>query len=373
MSQLKDFESPDITGTLLKYSLPSLVTATVQALYNIVDRIYIGKGLGTDALAGVSLTFPVFILSIAIGVLFGQGNAAVISLKLGEKKKEEAEKTLGTTYFLYCLLGGLVALAGGLFLEPILTLFGASEVTMPYARTYLGVYLPFMAVDFLALGTNGGLRSEGNPRLAMMIAVSGCLLNMILDPIFLFLFHWGVAGVAWATVISRIVTAAAVMGHFVWGKGRYLTLRWQNIRPNAALIRQMTAIGLSPFLFNLATAFVGIFNNRMLVRYGGDRALGVLGAVTSVYMVFQTPIRGVQFGSQPLLGYNYGAGNYSRVSRILGTTLLLAELISLIGLLCVLFGADFLIGLFSKGDPALIEMGKRGMRIYMSMLPMMVF
>ena len=369
MKQVEEFQNMGVTRVMLKYSLPAVVATSVQALYNIVDRIYIGKGLGTEALAGVTLTFPVFILSIAIGVLFGAGNAAVISLKLGEKRKDEAEKVLGSTFFLFFVLGCFVALGGVLFLEPLLRLVGATEVTMPYARRYLAVFLPFMPLDFMAMGTNGGIRSEGNPRLAMIIAMSGALINIVLDPLFLFVFRWGVAGVAWATVISRIVTAGVVIGHFTLGKRRYLTLRLTNFRINGPLVRRMISIGMAPCLFNLATTFVAVFGNRALVRYGSDRALGALGAIMSIFMIIQTPIRGVQMGTQPVLGYNYGARLYGRVRKILGRGYLFGQIIAFLGLALVFLSGRSLIGLFSRGDEALISMGERGLIIYMIMIP----
>ncbi len=371
MKQVDEFRSMDVTRVLLKYSIPAVISTSVQALYNIVDRIYIGKGLGTDALAGVTLTFPIFILSIAIGVLFGAGNSAVISLNLGEQKKEEAEKALGSTFFLYFLLGCAVAVGGTLFLHPLLRLVGATDVTMAYAKRYLSIFLPFMATDFMAMGTNGAIRSEGNPRLAMIIAVSGALINIVLDPLFLFVFHWGVAGVAWATVLSRIVTAGVVIFHFTLSRRRYLTLRLRFFRINGPLVMRMISIGMAPFLFNLATTFVAVFGNRALLRYGSDLALGALGAVMSLFMIIQTPIRGVQMGAQPILGYNYGARLYGRVRSILMRGYLFGLAIAFLGLAAVwLFGGS-LIGLFSRGDRELIDMGRRGLDIYLAMIPLL--
>lgn len=370
MSQITDFEEMPVTRVMLKYSIPAVVAASVQALYNIVDRIYIGKGLGTEALAGVTLTFPVFILSIAIGVLFGMGSSAVISLKLGEKKKDEAEEVIGTTLFLFFILGCSVAVLGIFFLEPILRLVGATEVTMPYAKSYLSIFLPFMATDFMAMGMNGTIRSEGNPQLAMIISVGGALINIILDPLFLFVFHWGVAGVAWATVLARIITAAVVILHFTLGKSRYLTFHRKDFRMNFPLARKMASIGMAP-AFNLATTFAAVFSNRALVKYGGDLAMGALGAIMSIFMIIQTPIRGVQMGSQPLIGYNYGARLYHRVRQILHRAYLSGVIIALIGLGGVfLFGGN-LVSLFSRGDAALIAMGRRGLNLYLAFIPLM--
>ena len=371
MTRIEEFEKMSVTRVMLKYSIPAVIATSVQALYNIVDRIYIGKGLGTDALAGVTLTFPVFILSIAIGVLFGSGSSAVISLKLGEQRKDEAEAVLGSSMFLFFALGCTVAVLGLIFLEPILRLVGATRVTMPYARRYMSIFLPFMATDFMAMAMNGTIRSEGNPRLAMAIAVGGAFINIALDPLFLFVFHWGVGGIAWATVLSRIVTAGIVILHFTVGRRRYLSFRWKYFRINGPLVRKMTSIGMAPCLFNLATTFVAVFSNRALVKYGSDMALGALGAIMSIFMIIQTPIRGLQMGAQPLIGYNYGARLYERVRRILSHAFLYSILISLAGLAASFLFGGSLISLFSRGDEALIVMGKRGLSLYLMFIPLM--
>ncbi len=355
---------------LLNYSIPAVIATSVQALYNIVDRIYIGKGLGTDALAGVTITFPVFILSIAIAVLVGNGSSSIISIRLGEGKKDQAEHTLGNVFGLFILAGIIVTTLGITFLKPVLTLVGATDVTMPYAYNYLIWFLPFMTTDFLAMGTNGVIRSEGNPKLAMRIAIIGTVLNIILDPIFLFVFNLGVQGVAMATSISRLVTMAMVIYHFTKGKSRHLTLYRKYLFPKWHIFKPMLAIGLSPFSMNLATTFVAIFSNRALLTHGGSMAIGAFGAIQSIFVMFETPLRGLMMGAQPVIGYNFGAKLHDRVSSLLKASYIYSLLISLTGLLLVFFFGNTLVSMFSKGDPELVKMGTSGLKIYLALIPL---
>jgi len=370
MSLTRNFETKPTWKLLLQYSIPSIVASSVHALYNIVDRIYIGKALGTDALAGVTLTFPIFILSIAIGVLIGNGSAAIISLRLGQKRYDDAEKTLGNTFGLFTIQGAFVAILGMIFLKQLLYLVGATEATFPYAQSYLTWFLPFMVFDNLAMGTNGAIRSEGNPKLAMKIAIYGALLNIVLDPIFLFVFNLGVEGVAMATSISRIFTTGCVLWHFTRSKHRLLTLKWKNVLPKWKIAKPMIAIGISPFTMNLATTFVAVFSNRALVANGGDLALGAFGAILSIFVVMETPLRGLMMAGQPIIGFNFGAKLSSRVKSTLKYSYLYSLIISLTGFLAVMIFGENMVSLFSKGDPALIAMGTRGIKIFLFMVPL---
>ncbi len=365
-----DFINKNPWRLLLSYSIPAVISTSVQALYNIVDRIYIGKGLGSDALAGITLTFPIFILSIAIGVLLGNGSASIISIRLGQGRKEDAERSLGNTFGLYFIGGIIISTIMLTFLKPILYLVGATENTFPYAFNYLIWFLPFMTSDFLAMGTNGSIRSEGNPKLAMKIAIIGTILNILLDPIFLFVFNMGVQGVAIATSISRIVTMLMVVWHFTESKSRHLTLYKKNLFPHWATIKPMLAIGLSPFTMNLATTFVAVFLNRALLDNGGSIAIGALGAIQSIFVMFETPLRGLMMGSQPVIGFNYGANKHDRVIKLLKASYTYSLIISLSGLvISILFGSS-LVAMFSKGDKQLIEIGTSGLRIFVSLLPL---
>ncbi|MBN1968664.1 MAG: MATE family efflux transporter [Candidatus Delongbacteria bacterium] len=369
MKKRLELEQKPIWKLLIKYSVPSIVASTIQSLYNIVDRIYIGKALGTEALAGVTLVFPIFILSIAIGVLIGSGSSATISLKLGEKKIEEAEQTLGNTFSLFMIAAVFVTIFSLFFLTPLLNLVGATEATFPYAYDYLIWFLPFIFFDFLAMGTNGCIRSEGNPNIAMLIAMSGAVLNIILDPIFLFTFNMGVSGVAMATAISRIVTSSLVFWYFTKSKRRVLTLRLRNLKISWITIKPMISIGTSPFLMNLATTLVTVLLNRVLIKNGGATALGALGAIHSIMMIIETLFFGLMMGSQPVIGYNYGAKLIPRVKEGIKFSSLYAVLVATLGLFTFYIFSDSLILVFSKNDMSLIELGSNGLRISIMMIP----
>lgn len=367
MSKLiKNLEEQSIWKLLLSYSIPSIVASSVHALYNIVDRIYIGQALGTTALAGITLTFPVFIFSIAVGILLSSGATALVSLELGKKNFFKAEKILGNTFSAFMIAGILVSGIGLFFLKDLLYLVGADESTFSYAYNYLLFFIPFMFFDFLAMGTNGLIRSEGNPKLAMLIASGGALLNIILDPIFLFGFGWGVKGVALATAISRILTTFCVFWHFTKSKKRILTLKFSNLLPDLRLLRQIIVIGFSPFIMSLSTTFVAIFSNRAVVGYGGAVAMGAFGAIHSLYIVMETPLRGLMIAAQPIIGYNYGAKKIIRVKETVKFSYLFAIIISLSALTGIIFYADELIGMFSS-DQKMIKVGSRGVVLYLIM------
>ena len=202
---------------------------------------------------------------------------------------------------------------------------------MPYAYEYLIWFLPFMAVDFMAMGTNGCIRSEGNPHLAMKIAVTGALINIVLDPVFLFVFHMGVKGVAIATVIARIYTAGSVIWHFTLSKNHYLKLKRKNLMPKWEIVKPMLAIGASPFTMNLATTVITVFMNRSLLMYGNNVAIGALGAIQSIFIMVETPLRGLMMAGQPIIGYNFGAKIYKRVKSTLKVSYLYSLIISLTG------------------------------------------
>ncbi len=369
MEHLKQMETRSVWKLLLAFSIPTIIASTVHALYNIVDRIYIGKALGTDALAGVTITFPIFILSIALGVLLGTGSSAIISIRLGEKKRDKAEKTLGNTFGLFSIIGVLVSIIALTFLEPLLKIVGADAVTMPYATQYMTWFLPFMMFDFLAMGTNGCIRAEGNPRLAMVIAASGAIMNIILDPLFLFVFKWGVSGIALATGLSRLFTACWVFWHFRAGKSRHLTVHFSDLKPVWGIVKPVIIIGLAPFSMMLATSMVSVFLNRHLVEYGGVLAVGALGAIQSIFMIVETPLRSIMMAGQPIIGYNFGAGLHRRVIESIKVSFVYSLVISISGFAFIMIFPGLLISMFSKGDAALISIGSTGLKIFLSMLP----
>ena len=374
MDRSKQLGEENIGKLLMKFSIPAIVGMLVNALYNVVDRVFIGQipgGVGKIALSGVTVTFPIATLILAFGMLVGIGTAALISIKLGQQKKEEAEHILGNAFTLIILISIMVTVIGLIFLEPMLLKFGASEATLPYAKQYMTIVLIGVVFQNVGFGLNNTIRSEGNPRIAMYTMLIGGILNTILDPIFIFVFHMGVTGAAIATVISQAVNTIWVLSYFFSGKS-ILKIRYKNLKLKAAVVKSIFAIGFSPFSMQIAASVVAIISNRSLAKYGGDLAIGSMGVITSIAMLVLMPIFGINQGAQPIIGYNYGAKKYDRVKHALKLAILAATAITTTGFILIQLFPTQLIGIFNK-DPELIEIGVHGMRIYLLMLPIVGF
>lgn len=358
----------------MKFSIPAIIGMLVNALYNVVDRVFIGQipgGVGKIALSGVTVTFPIAALILAFGMLVGIGTAALISIKLGQQKKEEAENILGNAVTLIVVISILVTVVGLIFLEPMLLKFGASTATLPYAKQYITIILIGVIFQNVGFGLNNTIRSEGNPRIAMYTMLIGGILNTILDPIFIFVFHMGVRGAAIATVISQAVNTIWVLSYFFSGKS-VLKIRFKNLKLNAKVVMSIFAIGLSPFSMQIAASIVAVISNRSLAKYGGDFAIGSMGVITSIAMLVLMPIFGINQGSQPIIGYNYGAKKYDRVKHALKLAILSATAITTTGFILIQLFPTQLIGIFNK-DPEIMEIGVHGIRIYLLMLPIIGF
>lgn len=374
MDRSKQLGEESISKLLMKFSIPAIVGMLVNALYNVVDRMFIGHiggGVGKLALSGVTVTFPIANIIMAFGMLVGIGTAALISIKLGQQKKQEAEQILGNAFTLIIIISLLVTTLGLIFLEPMLLKFGASKETFPYAKEYITVILIGVVFQNIGFGLNNTIRSEGNPRIAMFTMLIGGILNTILDPIFIFVFHMGTRGAAIATVISQAVNTIWVLSYFFSGKS-VLKIRYKNLKLDFKVIKSIFAIGMSPFSMQLAASVVTIISNRSLVKYGGDLALGAMGIIMSISMFVLMPIFGVNQGCQPIIGYNYGAKKYDRVKHALKLGILAATTITVTGTIIIQLFPKQLIGIFNK-DPQLLAIGIHGIRIYLFMLPVIGF
>jgi len=374
LDRSKQLGEENIGKLLMKFSIPAIVGMLVNALYNVVDRVFIGQipgGVGKIALSGVTVTFPIATLILAFGMLVGIGTAALISIRLGQQKKEEAEHILGNAVTLIILISIMVTVVGLIFLEPMLLKFGASEATLPYAKQYMTIILIGVIFQNVGFGLNNTIRSEGNPRIAMYTMLIGGILNTILDPIFIFVFHMGVTGAAIATVISQAVNTIWVLSYFFSGKS-ILKIRYKNLKLKIKVIKSIFAIGFSPFSMQIAASVVAIISNRSLAKYGGDLAIGSMGVITSIAMLVLMPIFGINQGVQPIIGYNYGAKKYDRVKHALKLAILAATAITTTGFILIQLFPTQLIGIFNK-DPELIEIGVHGIRIYLLMLPIIGF
>ncbi len=371
MHNTMELEQQKIGKLLLKFSIPAIVGMLTNALYNIVDRIFIGKGVGSMAFSGLTATFPIMTIIMAFAMLIGIGGSALISIRLGQKKKEEAEQILGNAFILICIVSAFVSILGLLFLEPVLLIFGASKATLPYAKQYMTIILAGTIFQNIGFGLNHIIRAEGNPKRAMSTMLLGAILNIILDSLFIFVFHLGIQGAAYATLLSQAASAAWVLSYFLKGKST-LKLSIKNFYLKKQFVLGIFAIGMSPFFMQLSASAVNALINNGLQTYGGDLALGAMGGIMSISMLFLMPIFGINQGAQPIIGYNYGAQQYHRVKEALKLAILSATGITLIGFVAIqLFPFGFM-RMFTQ-DEVMIQIGARGIRIYLFMLPIIGF
>jgi len=352
---------------LLEFSIPAIIAMIANALYNVVDSIFVGRGVGSLALTAVTIAFPIMIVLMAFGMLIGIGATALISLRLGQQKREEAEQILGTAFALTFVTGVGISMIILLFLDPILRFLGATPDVFDYAKQFTTVILIGAVFQFISFGLNNIIRAEGNPMISMVTMLFSAGLNTILNPLFIFVFHWGVIGSASATVITQIIVSGYIIYHFTIGHSN-LKLYKKNLRIRTDLLGKIAAIGLSPFLLQMAASITFfIFNNNLLI-YGGEMAVAAMGVINRTAMMLLMPIFGINQGAQPIIGYNYGAKKYDRVKRTLKLAAIAATLICIFGFIVSELFSHQIISLFNK-DKELIEIGTRGIRIFMIMVP----
>ncbi|MBR5288601.1 MAG: MATE family efflux transporter [Clostridia bacterium] len=360
----KDFTQGRVWENILSQAIPLTLAQLVQLLYNVVDRIYIGHmGDGSGlALTGVGLAFPFVTLILAFTSLFGMGGTPLFSIARGQKDDERAERILGSVFFLLTASSiALMALCYALK-RPLLYLFGASDASFGYASAYLTVYLLGTPFSMITNGLNGFINAQGFPRMGMLTTIIGALLNLILDPIFIFWLDMGVAGAALATVISQIVSAVWVLA-FLTGKKAALRIRRKHLCMERALTGQIVSLGASGFVMQGTNFLVQISANTMLQGYGGDLYVGVMTVLSSVREVFSMPISGLSNGCQPVLGYNFGAGRKDRVKEGIRFTIGAGLVYTGIGWLLVMLFPKALFGIFSS-DEAMLAIGPRALNMY---------
>ena len=361
-------------GTLLRqYAVPGIIAQTAASLYNMVDSIYIGHipGVGASAISGLAVTFPLMNLSVAMGTLVGVGAMTLISVLLGQRNYGAAQKVLANVLTLNVIIGIVFSAVTLAFLDPILRFFGASDVTLPFARDYMFIILLGNAFTHLYHGFNGLIRSSGHPRTAMALTLFTVISNAILDPIFIFGLHLGIRGAALATVLCQMV-ALVYTFRFFSDKRRLLHFTRPLFQLDWRVAKQSLAIGVGPFLMNVAACLVALFINQQLGKYGGDLAIGAYGIVNRLTMLFVMICMGFNQGLQPIAGYNYGARQYHRVKEIF---LLTAKWEVLVTTLCFLM-AELIprsaVSLFTN-DPQLIGMAAHGLRIMNSAFALVGF
>lgn len=360
-----------IRQLIVRYSIPAITGMLVMAMYNVVDRFWIGQLHITPALSGIGLTLPFSNLILGFMQLIGIGATATISLKLGARKHHEAERVLNNALTLSILIGALLAAVGLIWLTPILLMFGASSETLPYARDYLRIILYGNVFNTIGFALNHTIRGAGNPRRSASTQLLGAGLNIVLDPLFILGFGWGVAGAAWATIISQFISMCWVVSYF-FSKESHLRFHWQDLHLQIQTVRQIFAIGISPFSMQISISLVAVIANRLLRTYGGDAAIGAMTIVSSIAILCLMPLFGINQGLQPILGYNYGAKNYARVRRTWQAGVLLASAITVVGSIVVLSFPAAIIRMFST-DPVVLEIGIFAVRTYLLILPFLGF
>jgi putative MATE family efflux protein len=367
--------SEPIPSLLLKFSVPAIVGMMVNALYNVVDRIFIGRGVGSVAIGGIYIGMPIMLVLMAFAMLVGIGGNTLVSIRLGEGKKEEADKIASNSLTMLTIIGIFLGATGILLLDHLLKLFGASSSNIVYAKDYLQIILLGAPLNAIGFGMNNFIRGEGNPKVAMFTMLIGALLNMILDPIFIFTFGMGVKGAALATIISQSASAIWVLRYFMSGKS-ILKIRKKYLIPNAAIIKKITANGIAPFSMQIAASLVTALYNSNLQKFGGDMATASMGVINSVSMMIAMPIFGINQGSQPIMGFNYGARQYDRVRKTFFYAAAAATTITTFGFLIVQLFPEAIIQTFVGEQGAsseLLSIAVPGMRTLLMMFPLIGF
>lgn len=366
-----DLAERKIGSLLISYYIPAFIGIVANALYNIVDRIFIGQGVGHIALSGISVVFPIMIIMMGFGMLIGIGSAVLTSIALGKKNRIMAEKILGNAFLLMLAVSLLVTVLGFLFKKPILLSFGATPETLEYADDYLGIILTGSVFGITGYGLNAIIRAEGHARIAMISMILSAVLNIILDALFIFTFKMGVKGAAYATVISQIVLTIWVILHFK-RKGSTIQLKLLHISPDTEIIKNILAAGMAPFVMQIASSFVQAVFNIQLIKHGGDIAVAAMGIVNSANIIVVMAIIALNMASQPIIGYNFGAGNFKRVKETWLLTIKYSTYISIFTCAIVLIFPSPIIILFNN-NPELLEKGIVGLRIAFSMFPIVGF
>ncbi|MDR2859434.1 MAG: MATE family efflux transporter [Mediterranea sp.] len=361
----------NIGKLLIQYAAPAIIATTAASLYNIIDSIFIGHGVGALAISGLALTFPLMNLAAAFGSLVGMGASILMSIRLGQKDYDTARRVLGNVVVLNIIIGLAFTAFTLPFLDPILYFFGASGETIGYARDFMQVILFGNIITHLYWGLNSLLRSVGHPQKAMAATIVTVIINIILAPLFIYGFGWGIRGAALATVIAQSFSLLWLIKLFT-DKNELLHFSRNIFRLKRKIVYDSLMIGTSPFLMNLAACFVVIFINKGLKMYGNDLTIGAYGIINRLIFVFVMIVMGLNQGMQPIAGYNFGAQLYSRVTRVLKLTIYGATIVMTICFLIGTFIPEIAVSIFTS-DEELIRMAAEGLRIVVMMCPIVGF
>ena len=365
--------TPLVLGTekigklLMQYAIPAIIAMTASSLYNMVDSIFIGHGVGPMAISGLALTFPLMNLAAAFGSLVGVGAATLVSVKLGQKDYDTAQRILGNVLVLNIVLGLAFTVVTMIFLDPILYFFGGSDETVKYAREYMQIILLGNVVTHLYLGLNAVLRSSGHPQKAMIATITTVIINTLLDPIFIYIFKWGIEGAAIATILAQIISLTWQFKTFT-NKNELLHLRHGIYKLRGNIIKNTIAIGMSPFLMNVCACAIVIIINNSLQNYGGDMAIGAYGIINRLLTLYVMIVLGLTMGMQPIVGYNFGAQKIDRVKQTLRLGIISGVVITSSGFIICEFFPHAVSALFTDSDE-LIDLAVDGIRLAVLMFP----
>ena len=367
----KELETKDIKSLLWMYAMPAVVSQVIASVYNICDRVFLGQCVGALAIAGLAITMPIMNIIHAFGSLVGAGSSARMSIVLGKKDVNWAEKILGNSMILTFILGFIFVTGSYVFMDRILTMFGASADTIAYAREYMDIVLPGMFMTTVTFNLTGLIRATGYPTKSMWILVGGAVLNIILDAVLIYALDWGIAGAAWATTISMTVSGIVAILHFVQPKS-FIRFRRHAWRPKGYIFRNILLIGMSPFLMNVAASGVVALLNRQLIRFGGDMAVGAYGIINTFASFAVLLMLGVCQGMQPIAGYNYGAGHPHRLKSVYILTMQVNVVIGILTSILALTIPHVLLRAFTK-EEELIQIAIPAMRFILVMFALVGF
>ncbi|MDP3177991.1 MAG: MATE family efflux transporter [Spirochaetaceae bacterium] len=353
---------------LLKMGIPATIAMLVNALYNIVDTIFVGRGVGPDAIAALTIVFPIQMIVSALAQAIGVGSASIVSRRLGEKREKDAARTIGTAYSFIAIMTAILVALVLVFITPILAFFGASEEIMPIARAYLGVVAPGFFFFAASMAASALVRAEGNARASMTGMLIGAVLNCFLDPLFIFAFGMGVKGAAIATVLSQAASCAYLLSLYL-GKKTHVALAVSDFRPRFAILRESAILGAPAFIQSAGMSLLALLINTTLGNYGGDRAISIYGMIHKLLMLVIFPILGMAQGFQPIAGYNFGARSFDRVRAAIRVAIL-----TVFGIACVSYGVVMIfpfaiVGMFTI-EPDLIAESARVLRRVAMLIPL---
>lgn len=373
MNRAQQLGEEKISKLLLTFSIPAIIGMLVNALYTVVDRIFIGNAsdIGKDGIAGITFSMPIMIFMMALGMLIGIGGAALAAIRLGERKHEEAERILGNSISSIVILTVFFVTLSLIFLQPILKLFGTSQAILPFATDFLRIILLGSVFSSLTMCLNSFIRVDGQPKIAMLTMIIGAVVNVILNPLFIFVFHWGIGGAAFATVIAQFISMSWTLKYFMSAKS-HLKIRIKYMTVEFPLVVRIMSIGLPSFLMQVANTFVNILLNIRLSQLGGDISISAIGIISSLQMLLIMPILGINQGVQPIIGFNFGAKRLDRVREALKLAVLSATGISVFGFIIIQAFPRFWITLFNQ-NPELVHFGVNALRAMLLMLPIIGF